>query len=272
MGNVYSFLSDDKPSLNIRVLSYNEAVHALTEAEAVDNYLGRCEADEKNRISRSRCNYVPYRLTDSDRTMYTQQIADSVRNLPRHLLHIEGVKVVILVASADGGMPHTRPGNIICLPYSSLGVSRTTMIHELWHLHQRIFQKEWENFYENMWGWKKYSGMVPDMLQKNVRYNPDTIMSGLWCYNEEWVPLPIFENITQPDIRQSTIWFYHVKSGHRTREVPDELREMFGESVRGVVLEHPNEASAYMLSDADNSVGNAHAFSILRKGLGKYAF
>lgn len=272
MGNVYSFLSDRQTNFNIRVLSYNEALDELSAAEQVDGYLGHCAADEKNRISRSRCNYVPYRLTDSDRQMYTQQIMDATRNLPRHLLQIGSIKVVILTASADGGMPHTRPGNIICLPYSSLGVSRTTMIHELWHIHQRMFQKEWEKFYENMWGWKKYSGMIPDMLRTNIRYNPDTIMSGLWCYNEEWVPLPIFENITQPDIKQSTVWFYHVKSGHRTKNVPDELKEMFGDSVRGVVIEHPNEASAYMLSEEGNPTGNTYAFSILRKGLGKYAF
>ena len=96
---------------------------SLDKAEKADNFFRKVAASPANTLARQRCSY----------TLWNDQ---SLAKKAAELLHPDDkafVSVVILNPSAEGGMPHTRPG-IICYP--TLSFSSVTLIHELWHVHQ----------------------------------------------------------------------------------------------------------------------------------------
>jgi hypothetical protein len=151
--------------------------------------------------------------------------------------------------TSDGGMPHTRPNDIICYPDISKFFSASTLIHELWHVHQRKYKQMWDDVFEKL-HWKKWNGTLPLSLEKNRRYNPDTIDSPLYIFKDCWIPIPIFEDITKPKVNEVYIWFYNVVTGYHIRTVPDEMMKYFPNlQISG--YEHPREITAYMLSQPD---------------------
>jgi hypothetical protein len=151
--------------------------------------------------------------------------------------------------SADGGMPHTRPDHIICYPDITSTFSVHTLIHELWHVHQRLYPTEWGTIFSKM-GWEPWNQPLPSQLDAARRLNPDTIDSPLWCYQKTWIPVPIFRDITQPKMTEVDIWFYHVSLKYHVKSVPKEMQKVYGD-LPWSAYEHPRELAAYLLSDPD---------------------
>jgi hypothetical protein len=123
--------------------------------------------------------------------------------------------------------------------------SLSTIIHELWHVHQRKYKDTWVKVFEQL-GWKEWSGRLPELLEKYRRINPDTIDSPLWVYQDTWVPVPIFRDITLPSMSDVDIWFYHTKDGRHVKQIPSEM-EISG--LPKSAYEHPREMTAYVLAD-----------------------
>jgi hypothetical protein len=160
-------------------------------------------------------------------------------------MDLHTVPVIALMPSADGGMPHTRPHSIICFSQLDQINSLSTIIHELWHVHQRKYKDTWIKVFEQL-GWKEWDGRLPELLRNHRRINPDTIDSPLWVYQDTWVPVPIFRDITLPSVSDVDIWFYHTKDGRHVRQIPSEM-EIAG--LPKSAYEHPREMSAYVLAD-----------------------
>jgi hypothetical protein len=153
-----------------------------------------------------------------------------------------------LTPSAEGGMPHTRPDAMICYPNITNTFSSTTLIHELWHVHQRQHEAWWQTVFSRL-GWKPWTGgALPSHLETYRRFNPDTIDLPLWCYQQTWIPVPVFRDIRRPKVDEVEIWFYHVTLKYHVKSPPKEMEAMY----RGLPMsayEHPREMAAYLLSD-----------------------
>lgn len=227
-----------------------KAKELLEIAEKKDFYLEECLDNDVNSIARAKMTYTPNIISFRDVTYAKAYLESIVEILPQRLLSdLSTINIIQLMPTADGGMPHTRPDNIICLPDISQLFSNTTLIHELWHIHQRMYQDTWSNVFK-MIGWQEWRGNIPELLEKNRRYNPDTIDSPLWIYNDNWIPIPIYKSITNPRINDIDIWFYNPIKNYHVYKVPDEISSYFT-NLPIIAYEHPREITAYMLSEPD---------------------
>ena len=224
-----------------------DAQNHLNRAEKEDFYLEECHDDKSNSIARRNLTYSPNSISISDinnATIFIESVS-----LPIKLVSELGeINIIQLMPTADGGMPHTR-SNIICYPDISLLFSKTTLIHELWHIHQRTFQRYWIDIFKQI-GWTSWNGVLPYKLENNRRYNPDTIDSPFWIFKDTWVPVPIFKDITHPTVNNVEVWFYNPHKEYHTRQIPELLSSYFT-NLNNVAFEHPREITAYMLSEAE---------------------
>lgn len=245
MGNTIS--QQRKIQFNI-VDSKDNAFQILLKSEATDTYLKQCNIDEINNLARQKCNYI-YNNISPIELKYANNFLENVHSIiPIRLCNdIKDINIVQLMPSADGGMPHTRPFNVICYPDISKLYSTTTLIHELWHIHQRLYKDTWLQVFNRI-GWKLWNGELPVELDINRRFNPDTIDCPLWIFDDKWIPIPIFSDITHPKIGDVRVWFYNPYKRIRVRDVPYELTAYFSD-LPPVAFEHPREITAYMLSD-----------------------
>jgi len=245
----------------------SDAQYMLNRAESVDFYLEECHDDMSNSISRRNLTYSPNTISSNELKKATSFIETVIPKLPMKLSELNEINIIQLMPTADGGMPHTRPGNIICYPDLSLLYSVSTLIHELWHVHQRNFKPYWSNVFHRL-GWTLWAGKLPDKLENNRRYNPDTIDSPLWIFKKKWVPVPIFKDIRNPSVNNVEIWFYNI-NGFHTRTVPEEL-SLYFKDLNDSALEHPREMTAYMLAEPDK-YKSSPAFKDLIKAIGNTA-
>jgi hypothetical protein len=228
----------------------SDALKLLEEAEKIDLYIEECHDNKSNSLSRRNLTYVPNSISSRDVNFVNSHLAQTLNTLPVRLLtDLEEIKIIQLMPSADGGMPHTRPGNIICCPDISQIFSKTTLIHELWHIHQRNYKDLWFKAFKRI-GWDVWNGELPEQLENNRRYNPDTIDYPLWIFDGEWVPIPIFKNITLPNVSEVDIWFYNPNKKYHVKQVPSEISSYFP-GLPPSAYEHPREISAYLLSEPD---------------------
>jgi hypothetical protein len=231
---------DDKPTAN----------QILVASESRDFYIEECYNDRSNSVARKECAYAPNTIVRYEKETYEEMLRAKMPQIPRRLKGDLGqVLILNLMPSAEGGMPHTRPPNVICYPDISRLSSTSTLIHELWHVHQRKYNNVWREVFKGM-GWVEWVGELPNGLEKYRRYNPDTIDCPLWIYRGKWVPVPIFQSITQPKISEITMWFYHPLGEYHVTSTPSELAL----SYHGLPLsayENPREITAYMLSEPD---------------------
>ena len=77
----------------------------LEQAEFQDRYRYRCEANEFNSLARRNQHY--FSIDD-----FTARSAILIRAQEFEIT--QDATIVLLHPSADSGMPHTRPGNLIC--------------------------------------------------------------------------------------------------------------------------------------------------------------
>jgi len=222
---------------------------ALSEAEQIDRYRAICQNDKSNAIARARQSYFYNPLPLSSKDLLLERLQTYQSQVP-DLLRRELSKVVIvpLMASADGGMPHTRPPHYICLPDSAKMLPLDTYVHELWHLHQRAYYSKWKQFFAKYWKFTVYTGPLPEPLITQARLNPDTLTDPFWLWKGEWVPICLFTDPVKPSFQQTAVWFYNVRTGLHQQAPPPDMTAFFSSRVPPSAYEHPCEMAAYLLT------------------------
>lgn len=260
------------PNITFEVASKEKAHGLLHYAEGTDSYLEKCYASKLNAIARRKCEYTPNTVTVHEQNQINNFLKDINRwRIPLRLRgDLKHINIVILMPSADGGMPHTRPGNVICLPQLSLIENTTTLIHELWHIHQRTYKDMWNSVFSEL-GWRIYRGKIPELNEHHRRYNPDTIDEPLWCYNNTWVPVPTFLNSTKPSLTDADVWFYNIENETFQKEIPPELAIEYPVNLPKIAYEHPREITAYIMAEHANYPG-APILAKLKRLLGDACF
>ena len=249
MGNTISTKSRSHLSF-IVVDNKTRAQQLLDYAERDDHYLRTCYHNKSNAIARRHLTYSANTVSFETVTALESSLDRAIVSLPPRLLSdLYVIQLVQLMPSADGGMPHTRPGNVICYPDTSTMLQTSTLIHELWHIHQRNFQEMWGSVFLKL-GWKPWQGQLPSHLESHQRYNPDTIDTPLWIYKDTWIPIPIFKDITNPKVNEADIWFYHATLEYHIKQVPPEITRFYPD-LPASAYEHPREITAYMLAEPD---------------------
>jgi hypothetical protein len=258
------------------ILTTPKIHEALHYAESKDKYNRLCRDSPANAEARNRMNYTAASLNNVDINVLNNLFNQYTNFVPPRLLHeLDYVSIGMLMPSADKGFPHTRPDRLICFPQSAALPSLETFIHELWHIHQRKYPELWHKLYTKVWGFKEWRGEMelPEDLLRQIRINPDTLLYGLYCWRDEWVPLPIFTSPTQPRMDECSIWFWNTKT-RRWRQTPPETWTAYFSShiIPDSANEHPNELSAYMLSKIAHDIKSPPAFVDLVNSIGRTAF
>jgi len=263
MGNNTSTITN----LQINIIYDKKAAqNLLNEAEQEDFYIEECHDDRANSLARKNLTYSANSMSIGEYKYARAHLEQSKALIPVRLLNdLKEVKIIQLMPTADGGMPHTRPGGIICYPDFKLN-STTTLIHELWHVHQRLFKDLWFKTFNSL-GWTMWKGELPEQLDKARRYNPDTIDCPFWIFDDQWIPLPIFKDISKPNVAEVEIWFYNPKLQYHIKRVPDVLLSYFPD-LPPAAYEHPRELTAYMLSEPDK-YKNMRGFKHLIESIGE---
>lgn len=243
-------------SLPIRVVQKEEAQRLLAKAEDIDNYQTECSEDRCNSNARKNFSYAPNQI--SSIMYYNEIFAGLTSYVPKQLRDVGEIRIILLMPSADGGMPHTRPPNLICYA-GEINRSPTTFVHELCHVHQRKFPIVWKTIFTAL-GWMEWNGTLPAKLDMCRRFNPDTIDRPLWIHGE-WVPVPIFRDVTNPVLSEVDIWFYHVNHDYHVKTVPEEIQI---ELLPASAYEHPREITAYIISEPDKYRGTK-AYKIIKQ-------
>jgi hypothetical protein len=247
MGSTISIVEGQTNQFSFHIATGVEGSAALTAAERQDGYLALIQASRANSIARQAMTYAANRLTMSQADVLRDRIQEFIPNLPSRLRTLNPT-IVPLMPSADGGMPHTRPSDLVCLPQSAAALTKTTFEHELWHLHQRANYKEWTSFFEKQWKWRIFEGSLDPELEKVRRLNPDTLEDPLWIWNNEWVPVCVFNNPNSPSFQDTSTVFFNARTGYRFSKLPQAMEAFFTGSLSPSAYEHPCETSAYMIT------------------------
>ena len=235
-------------SLELNLLTKEKAQLILMNAERDDSYRFLCNKHKANLLARRDQQYEAYGAPVDYTIVIEETLNASKRFLPRKLQdEIGDVNVIILYPSADGGMPHTRPNNTICLPFKNEFPDVETITHELWHVHQRMYPEFWKKLLKSQWDFEPIDIELPFLLEKQRRLNPDTIKTQNWIWRKKWIPVPILQNVTQPTLSDCKIWFYNIETELIDHDIPNEIKEYFG-NMNMAAYEHPYEMAAYMLS------------------------
>lgn len=215
-------------------LSGQAGLQALQQAERADQYRTLVEQSSLNRIARADQNYLPA-VHSNQRPI---PLADPHEPWP-------GGQVVWMDNSADGGLPHTRAPNYICIPNNfPQSQLASTLLHERVHVSQRLHGRAWQTIFKEAWAMTPWSGDLPADIQSRRRLNPDLLGTPLYAWKGEWVPLGLFQSTSKPKLSEtSTVW-WHIPSRTLHREPPPGWTSFFG---TGPGQEHPYELSAYLI-------------------------
>ena len=204
----------------------------LQKAEQEDGYRSLCKRDTLNAKARNSTLYIPWH-DQSDAKRYEQMIGDS------------STHCVILHPSADGGMPHTRGSNVICIPahWSESSIA-STLRHELIHIDQKRNPSKWSARLLDE-GWVSNVD-VPAHIAQRCRINPDTIHNRFVAWEGRYVPLPLFEREDRPQLREIQVRWYDLEEAKIVMDPPASYQHRYGE-LSTSSKEHPLEALAYEL-------------------------
>lgn len=209
----------------------------LAKAEQIDKYRTACSRSELNRLAREKHIYSVF---SNENPAALQQVADTM-DLTR------GSKIVILHPSADNGYPHTRPGNLICMPAGfSLYNAPKTLLHEACHLHQRSHASYWTSYSIKQGWWPVAADQVPERWRARCRINPDTMATPFWSWQEHYVPLPLFRNEQSPSMGECDVRWYDMRNGVLYKVPPPSFTARYGDTGQP---EHPFEVSAIEFSE-----------------------
>ena len=163
-------------------------------------------------------------------------------------------RVELMSDSCEGGLPHTVGTTAIRITekvWSEASVERRNDIlrHERVHLLQRRYPEEWEDFYQQKWGYRTAlqppANMPADVLE-HTRGNPDTFPKRWACWRQRYWFIPVFTDCRNPNILNSTVRIWDATKRAWLSEPPAEWRLTFcGE--RGACpaqFEHPAEIAA----------------------------
>jgi hypothetical protein len=212
----------------------------LDKAEALDSYVRSCSDSPVNAKARIFCQYIPW----SDQAL----AAVAATKLPRRSSEA-AAEIVILSTSAEGGMPHTRPPNLICVPaYFPESKLKDTLEHELVHIDQRKNPGAWRKHLA-VAGWTPASSSdIPDEWLKRTRINPDTFDARFWKWKGRHIPLPLFTREDKPEIHEITVRWWDTQDNRLNNTPPTSFTQEYGPL--GVSsAEHPYELYAYHIDE-----------------------
>ncbi len=209
----------------------------LEQAEFQDRYRQRCETNEFNSLARR--NQYYFSIDD-----LSTRSAIMIRAQDFEIT--QDANIVLLHPSADSGMPHTRPGNIICFS-SETNINRitNTLLHEGMHLEQRKNPELWKSYHIKQGWWPIPASYIPSRWVERCRINPDTLDLPFWSWQNNYVPLPIFSNEARPTLTDCDIRWFDLRNQTLLRETPESFIKRYGTIEQP---EHPNETSAIELS------------------------
>lgn len=203
---------------------------SLELAEKLDGYQAMCKKDRINAAARARCSY----------TLWNDQ---SLAIEAKGLLKDSSINVVVLHPSAEGGMPHTRAGPLICIPAYHTGLEQT-LRHEMIHIQQRKEPALWKVKLD-LEGWKAVSeAVIPEVWRRRCRLNPDTAAARWFAWQGRYVPLPLFVREDKPDLRDVVVRWYDIQEGVVQSTAPSSFSKRYG-SLSTSSMEHPYELWAY---------------------------
>jgi hypothetical protein len=204
---------------------------SLALAERGDNYQEMCKRDPVNAAARARCSYTLW----NDQSLAVEAKAF----LPSWARDVD---VVVLNPSAEGGMPHTRAGPLICIPAYHTGLEET-LRHEMVHIQQRKEPALWKMKME-LEGWKAVGdSAIPDIWRRRCRLNPDTCTARWFAWQGRYVPLPLFVREDKPDLRDIVVRWYDMEEGI-VQATPSSFFKRYGD-LGASSMEHPYELWAY---------------------------
>lgn len=198
----------------------------LKHAESLDHFFRRVSENPINQRARENLSYLPV-------VNYTEP-------------WMGNTEIVTMNSSAEAGMPHTRPPNLICMPqWFPESKKPETLAHEFVHIDQRRNTDKWNRYFEKE-GWSRVDPFeLPERWVSRCRMNPDTIDQPFWQWKGRFVPLPLFEREDRPELRQVVVHWYDREQGVRQPEAPRSFLEKYGNNVQP---EHPREVSAVELA------------------------
>jgi hypothetical protein len=219
----------------------------LVGAERIDGYRRACKQNQLNWSARHGQGYELSSISERATTF----LSDGVATLPL----LAGMEFAILNPEADGGLPHTRPPNLICLPSSLCreeAISkqfRITLIHEAIHISQRQDPILWEKFCRKE-GWTPVPPeKIPDEIVERCRINPDTISCPFWAWEKFHVPLPLFVPSFSPTLSNTKIQWLDLRTGALLHNFPKSFEEKYGRKFGQP--EHPYEIYAEIFSEEE---------------------
>ncbi len=201
-------------------------MYQLREAELQDRFFSRVQINPINRLAREKLSYLPV-------VNYTEPWQWDTQ-------------IVTMNPTAEAGMPHTRPPNLICMPqWFPESKKQETLNHEFVHIHQRRHPSDWLTFLQKE-GWSRVDPLeLPERLVSRCRMNPDTISQPFFQWKDRYVPLPLFEREDKPELRQVVNHWYDRSTGVRQPEAPRSFLERYGSAPQP---EHPYELAAVELA------------------------
>jgi hypothetical protein len=199
----------------------------LAKAETYDHFLQTVRRDPINALARQSLSYSPM---DQETKPW--------------ILHTE---IVTMHPTAEAGLPHTRPPNLICIPkYYPEEHLEHTLAHELIHIDQRRRKYKWDALFERE-GWSSISeSEIPTRWSSRCRLNPDTVDDRFWAWQGRYVPLPLFEREDKPDLRHVSIQWWDRETGIRQSMPPQSFQVRYGRNPPQP--EHPRELAAVELA------------------------
>jgi hypothetical protein len=220
------------------ILNEKDGKIALQKAEMIDKYTTYCKNSWANKKARHNFLYdVHPHISEADQLKIREAI-------PKW---IAPVNIVVLNNTADNGYPHTRP-NIICIAQHNIDshTLESILIHESVHMLQRRYPKIWDSIYENVLNMKTTNEQIPHELAAYVRYNPDTIYTPNYIWNDKWIPVPVYLRKDNPQLGDIRVNFYNVTTQKWQAYPPIEWTKFFGE-MNNSEQEHPHETAAYCI-------------------------
>lgn len=208
----------------------------LRKAELLDGYRRSCKNNFLNNLARSTHEYV---AISSSVQQKAEEYIKTLSFAPPQ------THVVTLHPSADNGYPHTRPGNLICVPTFSIPPSEETLRHEALHLHQRLNEGAWITYSISQGWWPIPPALLPSEWTERCRINPDTMMSPFWSWQNNYVPLPIFTNEWSPSLGDCSIRWFDLRNRVLFTKPPDSFEKRYGPIGQP---EHPFETGAIEFS------------------------
>lgn len=213
------------------ITTQHNATYLLQNADRLDKYRTVCEADWMNKTARQGQIYRPWP---------DQSFANEVEKLE------PSIRCIIMEPTADGGMPHTRAPNLVCIPAHYPKERLTTLLrHELVHVQQRQNPQQWIDIVEKE-GWMHVEETeIPVEHRRRCRFNPDTLYARWMAWEGRYIPLPFFIREDAPKLRDVAIRWWDTREQRLLTEPPTSYQRRYGSAVSAAAQEHPFELLAY---------------------------